>query len=232
MLAVTAVFMAVVTSRWAVDEICNAVMLVGGGDLLVSGGGVAVDAGEAGVVGGNLVAIVANGVVMGNGEVRVIECGVEPACCGVAGIAGGGETSSEMVGNEAAEGLRAVPVRLVAAVAGSVRGGEGIIVVHMAIGAGGDRGTGRGRHLMCASERPSGGAVVELAVGPGDRVVASGTERSGELRGDVIGHEAAESLRAVPIGSVAAVAVGVSGGETVIIVDVTEGAGRGGMGAG
>jgi hypothetical protein len=93
---------AVVASRGAVDEICNAVVLVGGGDLLVSGGGVAVDAGEAGIVGGNLVAVVANRAVMRNGEIRVIECGIEPTCCGVAGIAGGGETSSEMVGGEAA----------------------------------------------------------------------------------------------------------------------------------
>lgn len=87
--------------------------------------------------------------------------------------------------------MRAVPVGLVAAVAGSVRGGEGIIVVHMAVGAGGDRGTGRGRHLVCAGERPSGSAVVKLAVGPGDRVVTGGAERRGELRGNVIGHESA-----------------------------------------
>ncbi len=102
MLAVTAVLVAVVASRGAVDEICNAVVLVGGGDLLVSGGGVAVDAGEAGIIGGNLVAVIANGAVMRNGEVCVIECGVEPACCGVAGIAGCGEAGREMIGDEAA----------------------------------------------------------------------------------------------------------------------------------
>ena len=39
-------------------------------------------------------------------------------------------------------------------------------------------------------------------------------------------------MRASPIGSVAAVAVGVGGSEIVIIVDVAEGAGRGGMSAG
>ncbi len=232
MLAVTTVLVAVVTSGGAVDEICNAVVLVGGGDLLVCGGGVAVDAGKAGVVGGNLVAVIANGAVMGNGEIRVIECGVEPGRCGVAGVAGGGEIGRDMIGDEAAEGLRAVPVGLVAAVAGGVGGGEGIIVVHVAIGAGGDRRTGRGRHLVRASERPSGGAVVKLAVCPGDSVVASRAERSGELRGNVVRHEAAEGLRAVPIGTVAAVAVGVGGGEVVIIVEVAEGAGRGGMGAG
>lgn len=232
MLAVTTVLVAVIASSGAVDEIRNAVVLVGGGDLLVCAGGVAVDAGKAGVVGGNLVAVIANGAVMGNGEIRVIECGVEPGCCGVAGVAGGGEIGREMVGDEAAEGLRAVPVGLVAAVAGGVRAGEGIIVVHMAIGAGSDGGTGRGRHLVRASERPSGGAVVKLAVGPGDSVVASGAERRGELRGNVIGHKAAESLRTGPIGSVAAVTVGVGGGEVVIIVDVAEGTGRGGMGAG
>lgn len=231
-LAVTTVLVAVVASSGAVDEIRNAVVLVGGGDLLVCAGGVAVDARKAGVVGGNLVAVIANGAVMGNGEIRVIECGVEPGCCGVAGVAGGGETGSDMVRDESAEGLRAVPVRLVAAVAGGVRGCEGIIVVHMAIGAGRDRGTGRGRHLVGASERPSGGAVVKLAVGPGDGVVASGAERSGELRGNVIGHEAAESLRTGPIGSMAPVAVRAGGGEVVIIVEVAEGTGRGGMGPG
>ena len=115
--------------------------------------------------------------------------------------------------------------RPVAAVAGGVRGCEGIIVVHMAIGAGRDRGTGRGRHLVGASERPSGGAVVKLAVGPGDGVVASGAERSGELRGNVIGHEAAESLRTGPIGSMAPVAVRAGGGEVVVVVDVAKRAG-------
>jgi hypothetical protein len=39
-------------------------------------------------------------------------------------------------------------------------------------------------------------------------------------------------LRAGPIGSVATIAVGVGGGEVVIMVDVAEGAGRAGVGAG
>lgn len=232
MLAVSAVLVAVVASRRAVDEICDAVVLVGGGDLLVSSGRVAVDAGEAGVVRGNLVAVVADGAVMRNGEIGVIECGVEPACCGVAGIAGGGETGGKMVGDDAAESLCAVPVGLVAAVARGVCGGEGIIIVHMTVGAGCDCGTGRGRHLVRAGERPSGGAVVKLAVGPGDGVVAGGAERSGELCGNVVGYEAAKSLCAGPIGSVAAVAVSVGGGEVVIIADMAEGARGGGMGAG
>ena len=182
--------MAVVASGGTVDEIRNAVVLVGGGDLLVSGGGVAVDTGKAGVVGGNLVAVIANGVVVRNGEIGVIECGVEPGCSGVAGVAGGGVTGSEMVGDEAAEGLRAVPVGLVAAVAGGVRGSEGIIVVYVAIGASSDRGAWSRRHLVRAGERPSGGAVVKFAVGPRSGVMTCRAERSGELRSNVVGYKA------------------------------------------
>ncbi len=87
--------------------------------------------------------------------------------------------------------MRAVPVGLVAAVAGSVRGGQGIIVVHMAIGASSDRRAWSGRHLVRAGERPSSGAVVKFAVGPRSGVMTCRAERSRELRGNVIGHEAA-----------------------------------------
>jgi hypothetical protein len=74
--------------------------------------------------------------------------------------------------------------------------------------------------------------VIKLAVGPGDGVMAGGTERGGKCSRNVIGNNSTESLRAVPIGLVAAVAIGVGAGEVVIVVDVAQRAGRGGVRAG
>ena len=79
MLATAAVLVAVVAGGGAVDETAYAVVLVDRLSLLVCRGCVAIDAGETGIVGGNLVAIVAHRAVVGNGEVRVIESGAQPA---------------------------------------------------------------------------------------------------------------------------------------------------------
>jgi hypothetical protein len=68
--------------------------------------------------------------------------------------------------------------------------------------------------------------VIKLAVGPGDRVVAGGAKGGGKSGSNVIGNNSTESLRAVPIGLVAAVAIGVGAGEVVIVVDVAERTGR------
>jgi len=64
----------------------------------------------------------------------------------------------------------ALPSDLVAAVAIRVRCREGVVVAHVAVGAGHDF-TGR-RHLVRTRQRETGGAVVEGCRGPGDRVVA------------------------------------------------------------
>jgi len=73
MLAPAAVFVAVVASRWAVAVTADSIVNVVGLGLLVRRLRVAVDAGEARVVGRNLVAVVAHRPVVRNREVRVIE---------------------------------------------------------------------------------------------------------------------------------------------------------------
>lgn len=74
--------------------------------------------------------------------------------------------------------------------------------------------------------------MIKPAVGPSGRIVACGAQSSKELRGSVIGNSAAESLRAVPVGGVAPIAVRIDGGEIVVAVDVTKDAGGGRVGAG
>ena len=56
-----------------------------------------------------------------NREVRVVESGAEPACRRMAGIAGGRIARRNMVRYGATKGLRAVPVRYVAAIASRIR---------------------------------------------------------------------------------------------------------------
>ena len=136
----------------------------------------------------------------------------------MAGIAGGRVSSGNVVGDRTAEGLSAVPLRDMAAVAGSVRRGEGIVVVDVAVRAG--LHAAGGGDNVAAREGPSGSAVIELAVGPRERVVAGGAHGSGEVRGDMVGYSAAKSCSAIPIGSVAAGVVAVRNSETVIVADV------------
>ena len=50
-------------------------------------------------------------------------------------------------------------------------------------------------------------------------------KRSGEAGGHVIGHRAAERLRAVPIGLVATIAIGICRGQVVVSAHVALGAG-------
>ena len=140
--------------------------------LRVRRSGVAIDASETREVGRNLVAIVALRTVMRNREERsVIECGAEPTGSGVAAgsVAGERESRGNVIGHGATEGLRALPGGLMAAVAGGVCGGERVVAIDVA---------GRARRFggigVSAGERPASGAVIELAVGPEQRVVAGG----------------------------------------------------------
>ncbi len=71
--------------------------------------------------------------------------------------------------------------------------------------------------------------MIESGVSPRGRVVALRTQRRGEAGRDVIGDTATHGLCAVPVGLMAAVAIGVGGGEAVIVVDVTLGTGSGGV---
>ena len=90
----------------------------------------------------------------------------------MARLAGLWERRGNVVGNVAAEGLRAGPVRCMARVASRVCRSEIVIIVGVT------RCAGRGR--MYAGERPAGGGVIEGVVGPGDRVVAGGAVCGGE----------------------------------------------------
>jgi hypothetical protein len=85
---------------------------------------------------------------------------------------------------------------------------------------------------VSASERPACGAVIKFPVGPDDSIVASGTERSGEGSGDVIGNETAQGLSASPIRGVTAVTIRIGAGEIVIVVGMALRACRGDMRAG
>ena len=57
-------------------------------------------------------------------------------------------------------------------------------------------------------------------------VVAGGTKRSRESRGDVVGYDAAKRLRAIPLIHVAAVAIRVRAGQRVVVVDMAGSARR------
>ena len=207
-------------------------MLVGGLRLLVRRCGVAVDAGETGIFGGHLVAIIADRTVMRNREIGVVKGRTQPGCGGVTGIAGCRVTSGKVVWHRPAQGLRAGPSSQMAAVAGGVRCCQRIVVIHVAIGAADDFRSSRGRHLVCARQCPPGGAVIKFSIHPGGRVMAGGAQGSWERSSYVVWHGSPERLRAGPIRGVATVADGVRAGEVVIVVDVAQRAGRCGVGPG
>ena len=99
-----------------------------------------------------------------------------------------------------------------------VRGSQRIVVVYVAVGLQRRRG-------VCTDQGQTCGAVVKLAVGPTDRVMAGGALECRECRGHVVWHPATECLRAVPGGQVAAVAIGVGSGQIVIVADMAVRAG-------
>ena len=134
--------------------------------LLVRRLGVAVDAGEAGVVGGDLVAIVADRFVVRDREISMVESCAKPTGGGVASVASSRITGGDVIRDCTAKSLRAVPIGRMAAVTRGVRRGEGVVVVDVAQVAGGRK--------VSAGERPTGGAVIERAGLPGRGVVASG----------------------------------------------------------
>jgi len=83
----------------------------------------------------------------------------------------GREARRDVIRYHSTHRRRALPSDLVAAVAIRVRRREGVVVAHVAVGAGHDF-TGR-RHLVRARQRPARGAMVKGCGGPGDGVVAS-----------------------------------------------------------
>ena len=76
---------------------------------------------------------------------------------------------------------------------------------------------GAGLHATCcgndvsAGERPSSGAVVKLAIGPGNRVVASRAHGGREVCRHVVGHCAAKCRGAVPVSRMAVGAPAITG---------------------
>ena len=82
----------------------------------------------------------------------------------------GREARRDVIRYHSAERRGALPSDLVAAVAIRVRRREGVVVAHVAVGAGHDF-TG-GRILVRARQRPARGAVIEDRCIPGDGVVA------------------------------------------------------------
>jgi len=82
----------------------------------------------------------------------------------------GREARRDVIRYHSTERRGALPSDLVAAVAIRVRRREGVVVAHVAVGAGHDF-TGR-RHLVRTRQRPARGAVIKGCGGPGDRVVA------------------------------------------------------------
>ena len=138
---------------------------------------VAINAGKAGVVRGDLMAIVANRAIMGNSEIGVIKRRAEPTGGGVAGRARRGIAGGDVIRHRAAEGLRAVPVSDMAAVA-IRRQCAGVVVVDVAGGA--------GRGEVRAREWESRGGMIEFPVHPGDRVMATGAHRGRKTELDVV----------------------------------------------
>src|ERR1700730_5714927 len=182
---------------------------------------VAVDvAGRAGSLGG---------IGMSSGQRPAGRAVIKLSVCPIHRVMAGGalcrrEPRSDVIGNGPAKRLRLGPVRLVATVAIGVGRSQRVVASHVTLRAGRDLASRR--HLVRARQRPTGTAVIELAVSPGSDGVATGTSGGGgrEVRSVVIRNVAAERLRLVPIGCVAGEAV--RGIQSVIIVDVAGSAGR------
>ena len=177
------------------------------------------DAGEDRIVCGIDVAVGADGAM-----VRLLKPGVVKRCAepirrgpgGVAGYASGGVLRGDVIRHAAAKCLRALPGCQMATVAVCVRCREAVIVADVA------RSTRRGH--MGAGQRPTGGAVIKLAIRPEQGVVTSGALGSGEARGDVIRHIAAKRGSALPGGDVATITIRVCRREGVVVANVAVGA--------
>jgi len=109
----------------------------------------------------------------------VIELAIRPQQCVVAERAlRGREARRDVIRYRTTERRGALPSDLVTAVAIRVRHCEGVVVAHVAVGAGHD--FARGRILVRARQRPARGAVIEDRCIPGDGVVARRAVRGGK----------------------------------------------------
>jgi len=158
------------------------------------------------------VAIVANRTIVRNREPRVIERGAGPRGRRVARVAGGRITRRNVVWHRATQSLRAVPIRLVTAVARCIGGVQRIVVANMAQSAGG----GKVRACQCPTSR----GVIKRSVRPQKGVVTGGAERGWVLQGHVIWHRATQRLRAVPVRGVTTRVIAIRNRQTVVVADV------------
>ena len=207
-------------SHWAVGisgsplvlRVCLALRVVG---LCMT-----VDAGHAGVIGLVDVAVSANSVLVRQAPVTaVIEGCAGPGRGVVASRAGCWEARSNVVRHVTAKRHGALPGGGVATVA--VRWEiAGIVVVDVACRAGSLGGIG-----VRSSKRKTGGAVIELAVGPSSDGMAGGALRGSirESGSDMVRNSSANCRGAVPGRLVATVAI--RGIQCVVVADV---AGRAG----
>jgi len=160
---------------------------------------------------------------------RVVKGIVSPRDCVVAG--GAIRCREGSTGRRVRRIIGLLPSRQVATGIAAIRrlNAEVVVAADVALAAG--RNLSSRRHLVGVGQREARGTVIKLTIGPGgDRVAGRARRRGGrEIGRDVIGYVAAESLRAVPGGLVAAHAIG--RGQIVVVVNVALCARRGGMGA-
>ena len=154
----------------------------------------------------------------------VIELASRPEHRVVAGRAlRGREARRDVIRYRSTERLRAQPGGLVTAVAIRVRYREGVVVAHVAVGAGHDF-TGR-RHLVRTRQRPARGAVVEGCGSPGDGAVARRAVGRGKRGASCGVRRVVSGLPSCQMASGVA-AVGRRNRQRVVIVDVARRAGR------
>lgn len=131
---------------------------------------VADDAGEDRVVRRVNVAVRADRAMVRFFEPGVVERRAKPIGCGPSGMAGyasRGIHGGNVIRHAATKSLGALPGGQMATVAVGVRRSEGVVVANMAGSA--------GRGHVGASQSPTRRAVIELAIGPQQRVVACRT---------------------------------------------------------
>ena len=137
------------------------------------------------------------------------------------------ETRGNVIRNTSAEGRRAVPGRLVAAVAIRVRRCEVVVVIDVAVGAGVDL-AGR-RHLVRAKQRPARRRVVEGRRQKGDGIVTARAVRRGERGSRRRMHRVGRSLPAATVVGIQMTlgvsAIGRLNRQIVVVIDVAVGAG-------
>jgi len=149
-------------------------------------------------------------------EPRMVEGRAEPVGSSpgrMAGHASGRVLRGDVIWHAATKSLCALPGCEVATIAIRVRRSQGVIAADVAGSA--------WRGHMGSGQCPTRSAVIKLAVGPVESVVASRALRRRESCGDVIRNVAAESRRALPRSDMATVAVRIRGSERVVVADVT-----------